>query len=194
MERTADFPSSRHNLGNLYANLGELDKAVMQYRKAIAIDDQFYPAMVNLAMLYNRLGKNDDAERLLREVVSQHPDLSEIKYSLGLLLAEKRQYAEAAVFMEEASAGLPQRSRIHYNLGLLLQKLGRDTEAESALKRALALDGNNPDYLYALAVFYLERGDLETARKMAERLNTIHPDLPAVRQMLEIIRRRQTGS
>jgi Flp pilus assembly protein TadD len=130
----------------------------------------------------------------LREVVTQHPDFYEIKYSLGLLLAEKERYAEAAVFMEEASTGLPQRSRIQYNLGLLLQKLGRDTEDESALKRALALEANNPDYLYALAVFYLQRGDLETARKMAEKLNTIHPDLPAGKELLEIIRRHQTGS
>jgi tetratricopeptide (TPR) repeat protein len=191
MERTADFASSRHNLGNLYSNLGKIDEAVTQYRKSIEIDDQFYPAKVNLAMLYNRLGNNRDAERLLREVVSQHPDLYEIKYSLGLLLAEKNRYEEAAVFMGEASTGLPQRSRIHYNLGLLLQKLRRDAAAESALKRALALERNNPDYLYALAVFYLEWGDFEKARIMAENLHTVHPDLPAVNQLLEIIKRQQ---
>jgi Tfp pilus assembly protein PilF len=191
MERTADFASSRHNLGNLYVNLGKMDEAVIQYQKAIKIDDQFYPAKVNLAMLYNRLGDNHDAERLLREVVSRHPRLYEIKYSLGLLLAEKKRYEEAAVFMGEASAGLPQRSRIHYNLGLLLQKLRRDTEAESALKQALSLERNNPDYLYALSVFYLERGDLETARKTAEKLREIRPDLPAGSRLLEIIDRKQ---
>jgi len=194
MERTGDLATSRHNLGNLYVNLGNFDEAVNNYRKAIEIDDQFYPAKVNLAMLYNRLGKNDDAERLLREAVAQHPDLYEIKYSLGLLLAEKQQYADAAIFMQEASDGLPQRSRIHYNLGLLLQKLGRHSEAESALKRALALDENNPEYLYALAVFYLQQGDLESARQTAERLNALHPDLPAGNQLLETIRRHQTGS
>ncbi len=191
MERTADFAASRHNLGNLYANLGNVDAAVIHYRKAIEIDDQFYPAKVNLAMLYNRLGKNDEAERLLREVTVQHPDLYEVKYSLGLLLAEQNRYGEAAAFMEEASAGLPQRSRIHYNLGLLLQKLRRDTEAESALKRALALEVNNPDYLYALAVFYLERGDLEAARKTAEKLHTEHPDIPGGSRLLEIINRKR---
>jgi Flp pilus assembly protein TadD len=73
----------------------------------------------------------------------------------------------------------------------LLQRLGRDTEAESALERALALEGDNPDYLYALAVFYLERGDLENARKKAEKLNTVRPDLPSGNQLLEIIHRRQ---
>ena len=74
MERTSDFAASRHNLGNLYVNLGDPAIAEQHYLKAIAIDRQFYPAKVNLAMLYNRQGRNDAAERLLREVVTDHPD------------------------------------------------------------------------------------------------------------------------
>ncbi|MGD8703338.1 MAG: multiheme c-type cytochrome, partial [Desulfosarcina sp.] len=73
MQRTADFSPSRHNLGNLSANLGQLDAAEKHYRQAIAIDGQFYPAKVNLAMLYNRQGKKEDAERLLREVIDANP-------------------------------------------------------------------------------------------------------------------------
>jgi tetratricopeptide (TPR) repeat protein len=92
MERTGDFAASRHNLGNLYAGLGETDVAIDHYRKAMAIDGLFYPAKVNLAMLLNAQGKKEMAEVLLRDVVEEHPDLYEIKYSLGLLLAEKRHF------------------------------------------------------------------------------------------------------
>ena len=104
-------------------------------------------------------------------------------------LAEKNRFEEAAVYLGHASAGLPQRSRIHYNLGLLLQKLRRDDEAEAALKRALSVEPENPDYLYALAVFYLERREWEKARQTAETLRTVRPDLPAGRQLLEMIER-----
>jgi Flp pilus assembly protein TadD len=65
----------------------------------------------------------------------------------------------------------------------------RDTDAESALKRALTIEPENPDYLYALAVFYLERGNLQSARKTAEKLRAIRPDLPAGNRLLEIIDR-----
>jgi tetratricopeptide (TPR) repeat protein len=191
MERTADFAASRHNLGNLYANLGEIDQAVSNYLKAVEIDDRFYPAKVNLAMLYNRQGKKDAAEQLLREVVADHADLYEIKYSLGLLLAEKGRYEEAAIYLGDASAGLPQRSRIHYNLGLLLQKLRRDDEAEAALKQALAAAPENPDYLYALAVFYLNRQEWDKARQAAETLRTLRPDLPAGEQLMKIIENKR---
>jgi Tfp pilus assembly protein PilF len=187
MQRTADFSPSRHNLGNLAANLGQLDAAEEHYRQAIAIDRQFYPAKVNLAMLHNRRGRTAQAEALLREVVDDHPDLYEIKYSLGLLMAEQERLEEAAVLLGDAAAGLPQRSRIHYNLGLLLQKIRRDDAAESALKQALAIEPQDPDYLYALAVFYVERRQWDAGRSLAERLQTLYPDSPAAGQLLAYI-------
>ena len=177
MERTGDFAASRHNLGNLYADLGQMDRAIGHYRKAIAIDRLFYPAKVNLAMLYNAQGQKDQAEALLREVADEYPDLYEIKYSLGLLLAEKKAYDAAVIYLGDAAAGLPQRSRIHYNLALLLKQLNRKTEAESALNRALLADPGNPDYLYALAVLYMESGRLDDALKVAVQLRNNHPDL-----------------
>jgi len=190
MERTADFAASRHNLGNLYVNLGDPSRAEQHYLKAMAIDREFYPAKVNLAMLYNRLGRNTDAERLLREVVTDHPDFYEIKYSLGLLLAEENRLEESVVFLGDAAVGLPQRSRISYNLGLLLQQIKRDDEAESALNHALAVEPEDPDYLYALAVFYMQRGKWDQARLMAERLQDAHPEIAAGREMLTIIERK----
>ena len=129
------------------------------------------------------------ARRCYRRAVELESYDQKTPYKLGLSYFQAEQYEEAIVFMGDASAGLPQRFRIHYNLRLLLQKLRWDTEAESALKRALALEGDNPDYLYVLAVFYLERGDLEKAGKTAEKLNTVHPDLPAGNRLMEIINR-----
>ncbi len=188
---TADFAASRHNLGNLYGNLGQPDKAEHHYRKAIEIDDQFYPAKVNLAMLYNQRGRNNEAEKLLRQVVAQHPDLYQVHYSLGLLLAEENRFEEATIYLGQAASGLPQRSRIHYNLGLLLQKLHRDVEAESALQRALAIEPNQPEYQYALAAFYLERRDWDKAEQMTLRLLETYPDRPDILKLLRIIESRK---
>ncbi|MFZ0611430.1 MAG: tetratricopeptide repeat protein [Desulfobacterales bacterium] len=167
---TGDFPTSRHNLGNLYSNLGRYEEAAENYRKAIEIDAEFFPAKVNLAMVYNRMGKNAAAEELLREVATAHPDQHEVKYSLGLLLAEEKKYEAAADYLSQAARGLPQRSRIHYNLGLLLQQLRRDPEAETSLKQALAIEPDRPEYAYALAVFYLQRQQYEKARQIAEEM------------------------
>jgi tetratricopeptide (TPR) repeat protein len=170
MEYTADFAPSRHNLGNMYAGMGDNQKAVDNYQAAIQIDDQFFPAKVNLAMLYNQLGNNDEAERLLREVVQKHPKMHDIEYSLGLLLGERQKYDEASFYLSSAARGLPNHARAHYNLGLILDYLGKDLDAEAALRRALALEPKSMDYLNALAQYYLKRKRYKEAERMAEKM------------------------
>jgi len=187
MEYSGDFAFGRYNLGNLYSALNRPEDAIEKYKDAIAIDGLFYPAKVNLAMLYNRLGENDKAEPLLREVLAAEPDMDDISYSLGLLLAEKKKYREAVIYLERAAIGMPERSRVHYNLGLLLQYLNRDGEAERELMTALKLEPDNLDYLYALADYYLKRGDLHRAKEFAEKILVIHPDNPLALQMQRFI-------
>jgi len=193
MERSADFAASRHNLGNLYVELGRDELAIEHYQKAIEIDGQFYPAKVNLATLYNRQEKNDRAEQLLQEVVAEHPGQYEVHYSLGLLLAEMKKYEGAAFHLFKAAEGLPRRSRIHYNLGLLLQRLQRDAEAEAALKRAVSIEPNHPDYLYAMAVFYVQRQRLDEAQRIAEKM-AANPSTRSVgTRLLTTIRKQRNG-
>jgi Tfp pilus assembly protein PilF len=190
MEYSADFAFGRYNLGNLYANLKKPELAIENYRGAIGIDYQFYPAKVNLAMLYNQMGQNDKAEILLREVVTAQPELYEVQYSLGLLLAEEKRYVEAARYLEAAARGMPDRSRVHYNLGLLLDYLGKDVQAESALQRALELEPANLEYLSAIAQYYLKREMYQEAKRIAEQIISRHPTNPLGPQLLEIANRR----
>jgi len=141
-------------------------------------------------MLYDRQGEKDKAEALLREALEADPDLHEVAYSLGLLLAEKERYEEAAVYLQQAARGMPRRGRVHYNLGLLLQHLDRDREAERELLDALAVEPDNLDFLYAAADFYLKRGRLEEARRIAETMAEKHPSNRIGRDLLGFIESR----
>ena len=183
----ADFAASRHNLANLYAELGRPDDAIRQYEEAIRIDEQFFPAMSNLAVLYNQRGQNEQAEQLLKEAVTAQPELYDLAYSLGLLLVEMQQYGEAVGYLEQASKGLPGRARIHYNLGLLYQHMHVDSKAESELRAALALEPQNLDFQFGLADFYLKRGRFEEALPIVEDMVSMHPDNPIGAQMLNFI-------
>ena len=49
-------------------------------------------------------------------------------------------------------------------------------EAEAALRRALALEPNRLDYLYALAEHLMRRGRLEEAGTLADRMIEYYPD------------------
>jgi tetratricopeptide (TPR) repeat protein len=192
MEFSADFSFGRYNLGNLYAAMNRPEEAIRNYLAAIKIDNLFYPAKVNLAMFYNQKKENDKAEGLLREVIQEHPQMHEIAYSLGLLLAEMKKYDQAAIYLEKAAKGMPKHARVHYNLGLLLQYLQKDEKAEQVLLRALEIDPNSMEYLYALTDFYLKRNKLQKAKDMAQQMVVKHSDEPVGQELLGIILQKLT--
>jgi len=146
---------------------------------------------MNLALLYNATGRNAPAELQYRAVLADYPANGEAAYSLGLLLAEERRTAEAEAWLRLAADRLPAMPRVHYNFGLLLQSLGKPGEAESALLRALALEPDDPDFLYAVALHYLQRQDWSRTECYADRLATRHPANPAGPALLDAIRRRR---
>jgi pentatricopeptide repeat protein len=170
MRSMLDFASSGLNLGNLYEAMGDPGTAERYYRKAIAVDDLFFPAKMNLAVLLSRTGRDGEAEPLLREVLAAYPEQYDAAYSLALLLVASGRLEEALTFMDQAAEGLPGRSRIHYNRGLLLAQMGRDEDAEGALRSALQLQPDSVDYLYALIDFCARRGRLEEALELARHM------------------------
>ncbi len=169
MEYAADFAHGRFNLGNLEMKLGNNAAAEEHFLAATEIDPLFYPAKANLAFLYNSTGRNSDAERQFREILEAYPDRYDIAYNLALLLAEMENLEESAKYMQIAAEGFTSRARIYYNLGLVLQSLGRDQEAEHSLLRALEIEPDNVDFLYALADFYLKRKKYQQVRNIADQ-------------------------
>ncbi len=189
MYYTADFAASRHNLGNLYMNLGETAQAEKEYKMALVIDDHFYPARINLATVLNSLGKNQEAEQQLKTVLEANPEVTGVYYSLGLLLAEMNKFDEALTYLKKATEESPQNARVFYNYGLLLNQGGKQKEAEKALLRAIDLDPANPNFIYAISTFYLQNNDREKALKYAEELSGMLPGDPSVQQYLQDLKR-----
>jgi tetratricopeptide (TPR) repeat protein len=175
MRASLDFAASGLNLGNLYQSRGEPDTAEAYYRRAIEVDELFFPAKINLAMLLGGRGDIDETESLLRDVLQAYPEQYDAAYSLGLLLATSGRPEGALGYLEQAASGLPGHSRVHYNLGLLRAQLGQDAEAETSFLAALQLEPQNIDYLYALIDFYVRRDRLDEALVLTDEMIAAHP-------------------
>ena len=178
MKASLDFAAAGMNLGNLFSTQGNVEEAEHFYRTALEVDDLFFPAKMNLAILLSQQGRNDETEQLLREVLEDYPDQYDASYSLALLLVGVGRSDEALPYLAQASAGMPQRARVHYNYGLLLALMRDDEGAEAALYKALALEPQSIDYLFAIAEFYFKRGRLPEALAVAERMIIAHPENP----------------
>ncbi len=186
-EYSADFSGSRHNLGNLYSNLGETQKAEENYKEAIRIDREFFPSSINLAMLYNRLGRNNEAEELLLKVLDDNPNMGDVYYSLGLLQAEMGNYDKSIVSLQKAVELLPERSRIWFNLYNLFDFKNDTKEAQKALNNCLELEPRNLEFLYAKIEFLLKHKREKEAVEVGKKVLEYYPNLPEKAELLNFI-------
>ena len=58
----ADHPGGRLNLGDLYRDQGNYDRAETSYRQAMVMEPAFIPAYLNLADLYREMGREAEGE------------------------------------------------------------------------------------------------------------------------------------
>jgi tetratricopeptide (TPR) repeat protein len=106
-------------------------------------------------------GREADAEAAYRDALRGDPTLWEAAYQMGALAFAAGRHADALEAFTRASALEPAlddnplsplfsgsastaQARAQLFRGLCLRELGRPTEAEAALTRAIALDGSNP--------------------------------------------------
>lgn len=214
LEFQRDTPPGNFNLGNLYASLRQPAKAEEAYLAALKLDPSYNLARFNLALLLYGQGRSADAAKTFAAVLewterglgNQDPAVAQwnrslaarTHFHLGLLEAESGEegngnggLTRAARHLESAIELDPTAHRAHYNLGLARQQLGDASAAERSLRAALAASPDEADYLYALAVFYVQRDRPDDARPLLRALVQRRPTHLDAQMLLERINRPQ---
>jgi cytochrome c-type biogenesis protein CcmH/NrfG len=73
-------------LGNVYLNAGNHDKAAEAYRKALKVNPQDADIMTQLGVAYRRMGKSSDAAASFRNALKLQPDHPFALVNLGIVL------------------------------------------------------------------------------------------------------------
>lgn len=84
---------AHYDLGVVYAQLNDVTNAADAYRKALAIDPAYQPALFNLAVLLTT-GDPPAAAGYYRQILAINPDDANVHFNLGLLLRQTGQEAE----------------------------------------------------------------------------------------------------
>jgi tetratricopeptide (TPR) repeat protein len=186
LEEDASDPSGWYGMG-MVSKGASRDGAAELFRRAIAVDPQYWLAHRELGWMLAQSKQYDEAERCLREAIRLAPEDAEAHAYLGVVLeflerwAEAEQEARTAVRMEPASA------LYRCNLADALTALGRTQEAEVEYRSALATDVNY--YLANLRYGQLleSQGRLTKARLYLERALALDPDNARAKLALERI-------
>ncbi|MFA6319064.1 MAG: tetratricopeptide repeat protein, partial [Elusimicrobiota bacterium] len=78
-----DASSSHYSMAVVYANQGWKDKAVEEYRAAVAADPGFVPAWLNLGLLLNEMGRPKEALEALENAARHENDPAQVQRLQG---------------------------------------------------------------------------------------------------------------
>jgi tetratricopeptide (TPR) repeat protein len=141
---------------------GQLDKAMEDSDKAIALNPAYLPSYQNRADIFEKKGLFDKALADYDKAIALNPSKPEMYYKRGTLFEKVGQHKKAAADYDKVVALNPLHYEAYYNRGVLSLDEGSRDEALSFFNRSIAA---NPNYDRA----YASRGALYSFLGHADR-------------------------
>ena len=133
-------------LGASAAQIGQLDQAILAFKRVLAIKPDSSDAYYNMGKVLKQQGKLEEAILAYNNALSIKPDYADAFYNLGNALKEQGKLEEAILAYQNALTIEPNYADACHNIGTVLRDQGKLGEAILAYKKALAI---RPDYATA---------------------------------------------
>ena len=160
---------------------GDYVEAIAQFEIAVSIVDTCYSCYHNIGLANLELGQIDEAEVAFKQALELRADNAASYTGLAGIYNAQRRFDEAAEMSAEAArlsgggAGATDPVAV-YNQGVIYWNAGNFPMAKEQFEQAVALDPNNADAHYQLAMASLNLGDMTSAVEALEKYIEIAPD------------------
>jgi tetratricopeptide (TPR) repeat protein len=142
LEKKPDLETARFNLGLVYEERGDSERAIAAYKAEIAGNDKAYRAAFNVAKLLQKRGELDEAIRLYRKAVEIQADFGTGQLYLAKALLDRGDLAAAEEWARKGLASRPDPRLAplgHYVLADVYNRQGREQEAAREVEAAKRL-------------------------------------------------------
>ena len=175
------------NLGILYNQLGEHQKAMNCYEKAIKIQPNNSAAYNNLGNTLKELGEYQKAISSYEKAIQINTNYVDAYYNLGIILSELGEYQKAMSSYEKAIQINPNYANAYYNLGNTLKELGEYQKAMSSYEKVIQINPNHIDAHNNLGIIFNELGENQKAMSCYEKAIQINHNYIDAHNNLAII-------
>jgi len=136
-------PQNHNNLGKIYKDRNQLQKAIVEFELAIALQPNFSHAYHNLGTVYQEMKLLDLAIENFEAAINFNPDLWQSHQNLAIGYHQTGKPELAGIHFKRSVELDPDNPALHFNLGVYYHKTDQIPEAIEELKKALEL---KPDY------------------------------------------------
>jgi tetratricopeptide (TPR) repeat protein len=158
-----EFAEAHYNLGLLYLNLGDQEKAQRHLEAAKQIDPDELDYTVALGRAQAEVGNYDAAKALFSEVVAREPNNLAAKNNLAVLAFRQDDDETALKHLQEILREDSENVPALLTLGQVYHKKGNLSLAKYVFKRAIKVDDKNPDLHNNLGLVYLDEENVPDA-------------------------------
>lgn len=164
-------------LGRLYAQTGDLQKALPLLRHVVDDQPGYQDGAALLAAVQERAGRVDDAIETLETTLEANPSFFRGQAQLAELYEHENRWADAAAALEKAHELNPRAPGLVPRRAIALINAGRGADARDLLQQTIDAGSGTPDptMLYLLAEAERAANDLPAAEATARKLLADHP-------------------
>ena len=188
LDKRASGALSHYIIGIVHDDLGDLDKAIQEYKQALKADKENPVIRLSLAESLIKSNQIPQAIEELNFLIRLNPEAVEPHAILALLYSSQNKLVEAAaeyeIALENAAILNPKNVDIYKSLAAIYLEQKKFKEAESAYKLVLVLSPDDAKAHFYLANIYNELKNSELAKKELKRALELKPDYHEVLNFL----------
>lgn len=173
-------PAPHYEKAQIYAQLGQIDKAFEFSKNAVDRDKNNYWYSLLYAKLAVELNKIEIAESVYKKLIEQKPYDVELRYDLAGIYLYNNKPKEALKELNNIEQSIGPTEEISIQKQKIYLKLGEIDKAAEEIQKLIDANPNEMKFYSILADTYMVNGKENEAMKVYEKMQQLSPNDPKV--------------
>lgn len=176
IRKSPDKARPNNNLGREYRKLGDFDKAVYYYKRAISLDPEYAMAYNNLGAVYHMKGDIEAALTNYHAAIYHDSGNVDALTNLGIIYQSMNNLERAKEFFNRAYQEKPYDTGVLYNLAVSEHLSDNLNQAQRHYNRILELNPNHFNALYYNGMIFMMQNKFSEALDLFLRALRVRPN------------------
>jgi len=189
VEHSPGLVRAHANYGVQLLDMGEKQKALVEIKKAIALDKNQVESIFNLSKVLRELGRPEEGLAVAKQLYNEHPSTVLSGMAMGNAYVALKNYREAEKYFKQILQSVSYYVPAIINLGYCQIHTNNQEGAIQTYRKGLAIDPGSKEIVTNLAKLYSNHGQKKQALRLLSDFRK-HDNSPEVNVLYRSISQR----